>query len=512
MPNAPTSIPTRFGRRIMSRSGGLAGERGQRMRALAARLIAGESVTPAEFDGVAPQRGPGSIAVGYDWNTGELTLDEAYINAGGGVGVMEIGGAIAYRCSAFDALFFGDIPTGLLVEALRMARNDRGIRTLLLKMDTPGGSVNGCYEIAAALDEFKQGDAEGPKTLIAVSAEYNCSLGVFISCVADRVYTTPTAITGSVGTIFLRYDDSKMFEEFGIVPHILASHPRKAQGQPGVPLEEALLDDERAMLAKHWPEFRARVAAGRSMSEEAVEALGARVYMGADAIAAGLVDEEVRTFDELLASLVRGDVPARKSVRAAGPTPDEAQDKEPTMPDVKTATLADLEKDNPALLAKAREGLVPAEKAASLADLQGAFPGDANAPFVLECMGKGLTMTAAKAAHAEKVLKDAAAQGASHAATIAAKDADLAAKAARIKELEALNGKGQGTTPVSASPGEPVAVKDLPKGSSKAAMQKQAKDEWAANAGGCRDKGGEEASYIALRVAQMEGRVTRVGK
>lgn len=296
----------RLGARRLSLTTGGTDERTQAIRAVAAKLVCGRAVAPGDLDRLGPRRTGDSIRIGYDWNQGELRLDQPYTLAGGGVAVMEIGGAIIYRPNIFDVLFFGDLPTAMLVEALRRATADRQVRTLVLKMDTPGGSVNGCYEIAKALEEFKAGDGEGEKTLVAVAAESMCSLGVWVGCVADRAYITPTGIAGSVGTIILQYDDSKMFTELGVEPRPIATHPRKAQGHAGVPIDDALQDDTKAMVARHWAEFRARVANGRGLSEDDVEAMGARVFMGADAVEAGLIDEVVETFDGLIEELVAG--------------------------------------------------------------------------------------------------------------------------------------------------------------------------------------------------------------
>ena len=464
-------MPTRtqrMGRKMMSRAQYSRGMQGQEsVRMLAARLIAGEAVTPAQVaESVRPM--PRSIGIDFDWQTGELSLDEPYQLVGAGVGVMDLCGAVTFNADWIDVLLLGDIPTGLLVESFNRAAADPKLTQLVMRMHTPGGSCNGMYDLSAAIDAFK---ATG-KTLIAASDQAMLSLGVWIGCAADRIIVTQTGYIGSIGTMQAQYDDSKFYADLGIEPKFITSHPRKAQGYPGVALEEDLRDDDRRIIEQLWSAFRARVAEHRGLSEQDVEAMGARVYMGQDCVDHGLADELAVTFDAYLQRLVAGqaETPARAPGRAAPVTnpPEPAPAPEESAMDWKDVTPEALAEKRPDVVAKIKEGTVVAEKPATIAELKLAFPGAENAEFRETCNEKGLTLTQAKAE-----------RGVSLADQLKAERAKTATAEARVKELEALNGAGKGAEqPAGAAPpGKPGA---LDPSASKDEVRAAAKVEWAA--------------------------------
>jgi protease-4 len=158
---------------------------------------------------------------------------------------------------------------------------------LLLRIDSPGGTVGDSQEIHAALLRLRQ---QGCR-VVASFGNISASGGVYVGVAAERIVANPGTITGSIGVILRGNNLSRLLERVGIRFETVKSGLYKDILSP----DRALSDDERQLLQDlidaSYAQFVAAVAEGRGLSQEAVRAFAdGRVFTGAQARDLGLVD------------------------------------------------------------------------------------------------------------------------------------------------------------------------------------------------------------------------------
>jgi protease-4 len=176
-----------------------------------------------------------------------------------------------------------------VVSQLRRAEEDDGVRAVLLKIDSPGGTATAAdllyHEIAAYKE--KTGAA-----VVAAMMNVAASGGYYIALPADRIFAHPTSITGSVGVVFIRPKLTGLMDKIGVSVAVSKSGRNKDMGSPFRPEteeEEQILQDLTDRLARRFVE---RVAAHRPVQDRGLaEIASARIFIAEDARALGLVDE-----------------------------------------------------------------------------------------------------------------------------------------------------------------------------------------------------------------------------
>lgn len=202
----------------------------------------------------------------------------------GGVAVIDVFGPIV-QSGGIGERYFGMASSRAIAARVRDAAGMRDVGAILLRIDTPGGIVNGCGEASDAIYEARR---SGMPVVAHVMAQA-CSLGYWLASQASEVYAERTTIVGCLGTIMVLYDTSKYFENQGIVPRVITRARFKAAGVDGVPLDDEMLEYLRRRIDEGDAMFRADVQRGRAgISWDAV---GNGQYWSAnDAQILGLVD------------------------------------------------------------------------------------------------------------------------------------------------------------------------------------------------------------------------------
>lgn len=187
-----------------------------------------------------------------------------------------------------DGLDLQNVDGDRFASIVETVRRDSTIKAVVLRVNSPGGSVVASEKIKSELDKLK-----AVKPLVASYGDYAASGGYWISNNADKIYCDPTTITGSIGV-------------FGMVPDFSVAVKGKLKiGVESVSsnrhgdmwtLMRPLDKDEYAYMQRSieniYDKFVSAVAEGRSLDEGYVDGIAqGRVWIGTDALKIGLVDE-----------------------------------------------------------------------------------------------------------------------------------------------------------------------------------------------------------------------------
>ena len=176
-----------------------------------------------------------------------------------------------------------------LASQLRKAEEDKDVRALVLKINSPGGAVTASDVLYHELQAYK--DRTGVK-MVAVLMGLAASGGYYIALPADRIVAHPTTITGSVGVIFLQPKVEGLMDKIGVSVDVNKSGVNKDMGSPFRPTtaeEQKLLQDLTEGLGQRFIDL---VAARRAPTPEALQTIRtARIVLAPEALSLGLVDQ-----------------------------------------------------------------------------------------------------------------------------------------------------------------------------------------------------------------------------
>jgi protease-4 len=183
----------------------------------------------------------------------------------------------------------GENPTSLFRERLDAAAEDKHVKAIVLRINSPGGAVTASDIMYQDLCRFRK---ETGKPVVACMMDVAASGAYYLAMGCDKVYAHPTTVTGSIGVIMSLYNATGLFGMLGVTSLPIKSGPNKDIGNPARPMT----DEERAILQalvdSFYGQFVSVVVRGRGLPEERVRALAdGRVYSGLEAQKLGLVDE-----------------------------------------------------------------------------------------------------------------------------------------------------------------------------------------------------------------------------
>ncbi len=200
----------------------------------------------------------------------------------------------------------GDQPPGTIggdstARLIREARTDKDIKAVVLRVDSPGGSVLASEEIYRELVALR---AAG-KPLVVSMGGYAASGGYYISAPADEIWANPATITGSIGIFAIIPTVDKTLGKIGVGVDGVGTTALSGQLRIDRPLSDGARGVLQAVTAHGYDEFVARVAAGRKKTPEEVDAIAqGRVWAGVDAKRNGLVDQ-LGSFNDAVAAAAR---------------------------------------------------------------------------------------------------------------------------------------------------------------------------------------------------------------
>jgi protease-4 len=200
----------------------------------------------------------------------------------------------------------GDQPPGTIggdstARLIREARTDKDVKAVVLRVDSPGGSVLASEEIYRELVALR---AAG-KPLVVSMGGYAASGGYYISAPADEIWASPATITGSIGIFAIIPTVDKTLGKIGVGVDGVGTTALSGQVRIDRPLSEGVRGVLQAVTTHGYDEFVARVAAGRKKTPAEVDAIAqGRVWAGVDAKRNGLVDQ-LGSFNEAVQAAAR---------------------------------------------------------------------------------------------------------------------------------------------------------------------------------------------------------------
>ncbi len=176
-----------------------------------------------------------------------------------------------------------------VVSHLQKAEKDDHVKAVLLKINSPGGTITASDILYHEIISFKQ--RTGKKVAVCMM-NMATSGGYYISLSADVIMAHPTTITGAIGVILMRPQVSGLMEKIGVAVQVNKSGENKDMGSPfrsATPEEEEILQEMIDGLARR---FTGLVQKQRSLSDEQMALVAdARIFPADKALAAGLVDK-----------------------------------------------------------------------------------------------------------------------------------------------------------------------------------------------------------------------------
>jgi protease-4 len=181
----------------------------------------------------------------------------------------------------------GSIGGDSTADLLRQARYDTGVKAVVLRIDSPGGSMFASEQI---LREVKALRKVGKPVVVSMST-YAASGGYYIAAAANQIFASPTTLTGSIGVFSVIPTFQRTLEKLGVKVDGIGTTPLAGDMQ----LDRALTPATRQILQSSvdhaYGEFLLRVSDGRRKSVEDVDKIAqGRVWAGVDAQRIGLVD------------------------------------------------------------------------------------------------------------------------------------------------------------------------------------------------------------------------------
>ncbi len=172
-------------------------------------------------------------------------------------------------------------------KTLRKAVHDEHIKAVLLRINSPGGTVAMSQEISDAVKELR----EHGKPVVVSMGDVAASGGYYIASAADKIYASPGTLTGSIGVIMHLMNLSEVEKKIGVVPFVIKSGQFKDIGSMDRAPTKEEIDLLQGIIMDSYDQFVTAVADGRKMDKEQVKKLAdGRIYSGRQALKVKLVD------------------------------------------------------------------------------------------------------------------------------------------------------------------------------------------------------------------------------
>lgn len=241
-----------------------------------------------------------SVTSFFKWGEGEEVFKDLFADSSGyseeiieegnpleQIVVLDIEGVIQDSGSSF--LSDGEYNHRLFLKKLNDIENDGTVKGIILRVNTPGGTVVESAEIHDKLVEIM--DEKGIPVYVSMGSQAT-SGGYYVSAPASKIFASEDTITGSIGVILESYNVKELADKLGIDVVTIKSGPYKDIMSTTREMTEEERQILESMLNNAFSKFVQVIADGRGMTEEEVRKLAdGRIYDGRQAKELGLVDD-----------------------------------------------------------------------------------------------------------------------------------------------------------------------------------------------------------------------------
>ncbi len=203
------------------------------------------------------------------------------------IAVIDLDGVIM---NSAESGFFqpGENPVSVFCEKLDKVAADEHVKGVVIRINSPGGSVSGTELMYHKLQQFKE---KKRVPVVASLLDVAASGGYYLACGCDKIYATPSTITGSIGTIMQAFSIEKTLGFIGIKPYVIKSGQLKDLASPF----HEMRDDEKAVLQniidESYQRFLQVVNNRREITmENLIPLADGRVYTSSKALENKMID------------------------------------------------------------------------------------------------------------------------------------------------------------------------------------------------------------------------------
>lgn len=235
---------------------------------------------------------PNSVTVGL--RAGREKLEQVAVMADGGgaigakVALIDVRGLIA---DVPTPTIFGDGPNPVdeVVTRLEAAEKDAGVKAVILRINSPGGTVTGSDILYREVTAFRE---RTKKPVVVSMGEIAASGGYYLSLAGDTIVAQPTTLTGSIGVIIPSFNFSEGLHRIGIQSRAIKSGANKDLANPFEPIRESQYAVLQGVVDEFYGEFKGLVVSRRPglRPENLADATDGRIVTGLRAKEIGLVD------------------------------------------------------------------------------------------------------------------------------------------------------------------------------------------------------------------------------
>lgn len=245
-----------------------------------------------------------------------IIFGSVYLIMGGkDLGISNNGVEVIY---VQGVMITGSIPIGFdiatsedITKSLNDAEDNEGVKAIVMRINSPGGSPAAAEEIVSAMKKMK-------KPIVVSMGDVAASAAYYISAPADKILANPDTMTGSIGVIWEFQNRSKFYEKDGTSFYIAKTGELKDFGGDW----RGLSDDEKQyadqVIEEAFSRFVKEVATDRNLSLSKVKDLAdGRIYTGAKAKELGLIDDFGSLDDAIEIAAKLGGIEGKPDVRYA---------------------------------------------------------------------------------------------------------------------------------------------------------------------------------------------------
>lgn len=205
--------------------------------------------------------------------------------------------------------------TDNLIKQLHEARDDKAVRAIVLRINSPGGSAPASQEVGEELQKIRQAG----KIVVTSMGDMAASGGYWLAACTDKIYANPATLTGSIGVYMPYANWEELYKKIGIQQGKIKSGPHKDIMSPDRPMTDEERAIIQAMVDDMYNQFVDVVAKGRGMEPDKVRQLAdGRIYTGSQAKAAGLVDELGNMYDAIEGAAALAGIQGKPQIKEYG--------------------------------------------------------------------------------------------------------------------------------------------------------------------------------------------------